>query len=157
MNMQVLPQRRTIIPDSAPFTPEQQAWLNGFFEAILSAPAEGAAVEVIAPGAASPESAVALADNDSAPWHDPSLPIDERLTLAAGKPLAPRLMAAMAQQDCGQMRLQLRRLRQRPVPEEGGASDALRAGRQGNRAHAEAARAGNRAGDGRGSGRREGA
>jgi sulfite reductase (NADPH) flavoprotein alpha-component len=102
MNMQVLPQRRTIIPDTAPFTPEQQAWLNGFFEAILTAPADSAAVEAVAPGAASAESAVALADNDSAPWHDPSLPIDERLTMAAGKPLAPRLMAAMAQQDCGQ-------------------------------------------------------
>ncbi len=46
--------------------------------------------------------AVELADNDSAPWHDPSLPIGERLTMAEGKPPALRLMAAMAQQDCGQ-------------------------------------------------------
>ncbi|MGD1037809.1 MAG: sulfite reductase subunit alpha [Roseiarcus sp.] len=41
-----------------------------------------------------------LADNDSAPWHDPSLPISERMAMAAGKPLALRMMAAMAQQDC---------------------------------------------------------
>jgi sulfite reductase (NADPH) flavoprotein alpha-component len=30
------------------------------------------------------------------------MPLDERMALAAAKPLAPRLMAAMAQQDCGQ-------------------------------------------------------
>jgi sulfite reductase (NADPH) flavoprotein alpha-component len=101
MNMQLLPPRRTIIPESAPFTPEQQAWLNGFFEAVLSAPVHGAPLE-IAPGATSPAPSTVLADNDNAPWHDPGLPIEERLTMAAGQPLAPRLMAAMAQQDCGQ-------------------------------------------------------
>jgi sulfite reductase (NADPH) flavoprotein alpha-component len=42
-----------------------------------------------------------LADNESAPWHDPSLPLSERMALAASKPLALRMMAAMAQQDCG--------------------------------------------------------
>ena len=41
-----------------------------------------------------------LASNDSAPWRDPSLPIGERMAKAAGKPLAMRMMAAMAQQDC---------------------------------------------------------
>jgi sulfite reductase (NADPH) flavoprotein alpha-component len=35
------------------------------------------------------------------PWHDPALPLDERLRLAEEKPLARRLMAAMAQLDCG--------------------------------------------------------
>src|SRR5262249_9108325 len=35
------------------------------------------------------------------PWHDPALPIDDRLKLAADKPLADRLMSAMAQLDCG--------------------------------------------------------
>jgi sulfite reductase (NADPH) flavoprotein alpha-component len=102
MNMQLLPPRRTIIPESAPFTREQQAWLNGFFEAVLSAPLEGAAVEIAPANTGSGESVVVLAENDSAPWHDPSLPIDERLAMAAEKPLASRLMAAMAQQDCGQ-------------------------------------------------------
>ena len=37
MNMLALPAMRTLIPESAPFTPEQKAWLNGFFEAVLSA------------------------------------------------------------------------------------------------------------------------
>jgi sulfite reductase (NADPH) flavoprotein alpha-component len=46
--------------------------------------------------------AVPLATNDEAPWHDPAMPLDERMNLAAEKPLAPKLMAAMAQQDCGQ-------------------------------------------------------
>ena len=102
MNVQLLSPMRAIIPDSAPFTPEQQAWLNGFFEAVLSAPVgdvvQGAALTAEPSG----EPALVLADNDSAPWHDPSLPLDERLAMATGKPLAPRLMAAMAQQDCGQ-------------------------------------------------------
>jgi sulfite reductase (NADPH) flavoprotein alpha-component len=43
-----------------------------------------------------------LADNDDAPWHDPAMPLADRQKLAQARPLAPRLMAAMAQQDCGQ-------------------------------------------------------
>jgi sulfite reductase (NADPH) flavoprotein alpha-component len=35
------------------------------------------------------------------PWHDPSLPMEERLRLAEGKPFERVLMAAMAQLDCG--------------------------------------------------------
>ena len=98
MNVQLLSPIRALIPDSAPFTPEQQAWLNGFFEAVLSAPLSDAVRGV----ERTIEPSAELADNDSAPWHDPSLPLDERLAMAAEKPLAPRLMAAMAQQDCGQ-------------------------------------------------------
>src|SRR5439155_12216065 len=36
------------------------------------------------------------------PWHDPALPLDERLALAAERPIERQLMAAMAQTDCGQ-------------------------------------------------------
>jgi sulfite reductase (NADPH) flavoprotein alpha-component len=54
----------------------------------------------------SPEqSAAAMAgdgDDGAAPWHDPSLPLAERMKLAEGRPLRRRMMAAMAQQDCGQ-------------------------------------------------------
>ncbi len=35
------------------------------------------------------------------PWHDPALPMAERLKLAEGKPFERVLMAAMAQLDCG--------------------------------------------------------
>ena len=41
-------------------------------------------------------------DDGEAPWHDQTLPIAERMKLAEGRPLRRRLMAAMAQQDCGQ-------------------------------------------------------
>ncbi|MGA7487374.1 MAG: sulfite reductase subunit alpha, partial [Xanthobacteraceae bacterium] len=48
--------------------------------------------------AASPEAA----GDDDAPWHDPAMPLDDRMKLAEGRPLQRRLMAAMGQQDCGQ-------------------------------------------------------
>lgn len=101
MNMLVHPAMRTFIPESAPFTPEQKAWLNGFFEAVLSAGTPTSSFEAI-PASALAEPSNVLAENDSAPWHDPGMALEERLKLAADKPLAPRLMAAMAQQDCGQ-------------------------------------------------------
>ena len=40
--------------------------------------------------------------DDGAPWHDQTLPLAERMKLAEGRPLRRRMMAAMAQQDCGQ-------------------------------------------------------
>jgi sulfite reductase (NADPH) flavoprotein alpha-component len=96
------------IPETAPFTAEQRAWLSGFFAAIFSSEAaplplsweqEGAAL-VDWPGS---NRADATGDeDDGAPWHDPSLPLPERMTLAEDRPLARRMMAAMAQQDCGQ-------------------------------------------------------
>ncbi|MFG1278482.1 sulfite reductase subunit alpha [Xanthobacter autotrophicus] len=95
-----------VLPDSAPFTGEQRAWLNGFFAAILSAD------QVSAPTALSAGDAAALmpdmpapaaeAEDDGAPWHDPAMPLAERMALAEGKALPRRMMAAMAQQDCGQ-------------------------------------------------------
>lgn len=90
-----------LIPDSAPFSPEQRQWLSGFFSAALAPGAMPGAVPVEAPadvaGAGSD-----LASNDDAPWHDPAMTLGDRMKLAEGKPIAPRLMAAMAQQDCGQ-------------------------------------------------------
>ena len=91
-----------LIPESAPFSPQQRAWLNGFFAGVLNvgqsggspAPSNGhAATAVAAPPAE--------ADDENPPWHDPALALDERLKLADGKPLNNRLMAAMAQLDCG--------------------------------------------------------
>lgn len=91
--------RQSIIPEEAPFSPEQRAWLNGFFSGLLSLDASPGAT----PAGTLPEAAAnALAGDDGAPWHDASMPIDERMKLAEGKPLPRRLYAAMAQQDCGQ-------------------------------------------------------
>jgi sulfite reductase (NADPH) flavoprotein alpha-component len=94
-----------LIPESAPFSSEQRAWLNGFFAAYLDlnntnitplSPEEGAAVMA---GVAGP---IENENDDDTPWHDPALTLPERMNLAEGRPLRQRLMAAMAQQDCGQ-------------------------------------------------------
>src|SRR5216683_2687610 len=42
------------------------------------------------------------AEPEDFPWHDPGLPLDERVALAAGRRPERVLMAAMAQTDCGQ-------------------------------------------------------
>ncbi len=98
-----------VLPESAPFTPAQRAWLNGFFAGVLSVDetvVSGSAVRratVVAAATtsnATSPAAVVEAEEDF-PWHDATMPIDERLRLAEGKPLELRLMAAMAQQDCG--------------------------------------------------------
>ena len=81
-----------LIPDTAPFSAEQRAWLNGFLAGLYGGAQQGAPAAAPAP-AAEPE---------DYPWHDPALDLPERLALAEGKPPARRMMAAMAQLDCGQ-------------------------------------------------------
>ena len=90
-----------LIPDSAPFSVEQRQWLSGFFSAALAPGGVPGAVAIETPADIGGPSSD-LASNEDAPWHDPSMAIGERMKLAEGKPVAPRLMAAMAQQDCGQ-------------------------------------------------------
>src|SRR5262249_2831406 len=41
-------------------------------------------------------------DDGQSPWHDPGIPLTERMELADTRPLRRRMMAAMGQQDCGQ-------------------------------------------------------
>ena len=102
MSVQPAPFFVPMLPDNAPFTAEQRAWLNGFFAAVFSP--QGA------PTSLSPEQAAALmpasspgdGDDGAAPWHDPTIPLNERMDMATGRPLRRRMMAAMAQQDCGQ-------------------------------------------------------
>lgn len=91
-----------LIPDTAPFSPEQRAWLNGFFAGIVSL--DGAGVTALSPeqNAALMPGGIGDGDDGEAPWHDQTLPMAERMTLAEGRPLRRRMMAAMAQQDCGQ-------------------------------------------------------
>jgi sulfite reductase (NADPH) flavoprotein alpha-component len=104
MNFAPPPQPPSLLPESAPFTPEQRAWLNGFFAGLISIDGSGVT-------ALSAEQSAALmpslpgeseADAGEAPWHDQTLPLAERMKLAEGRPLRRRMMAAMAQQDCGQ-------------------------------------------------------
>jgi sulfite reductase (NADPH) flavoprotein alpha-component len=114
------------VPENAPFSPEQRAWLNEFFAGMfgptpgfananldstlsqanipVSQPAESTALEaspqVSVEQIATPDTTAEFDDHDF-PWHDPNLDMSERLTLAEGKPLKRQLMAAMAQFDCG--------------------------------------------------------
>jgi sulfite reductase (NADPH) flavoprotein alpha-component len=98
----------SFIPETAPFTPEQRTWLNGLFAGLFSLEkgvtalsAEQAAA--LLPGLLDAPLAKAADDaDDGAPWHDQAIPLPDRMKLADGKPLRRRMMAAMAQQDCGQ-------------------------------------------------------
>src|SRR4051812_36382182 len=91
-----------LIPQSAPFNPEQRAWLNGFLAGWLGVNPGSAAPSMNGfAGPAAQETVVAPPEAEPEPWHDPALAIDQRLQLAEEKPLPQRLMAAMAQLDCG--------------------------------------------------------
>ncbi|MEO7337707.1 MAG: hypothetical protein ABIV63_14105, partial [Caldimonas sp.] len=84
----------SLIPENAPFSPDQRAWLNGFFAAYLGVN-----------GASASEPAAAADDsdpNEEFPWHDASLGMAERLELAKNSKPVRQLMAATAQLDCGQ-------------------------------------------------------
>ena len=97
-----MPSSHDLIPPTAPFSPEQRAWLSGFF-AGFAAPEGGSVTPLSAEAnAAVMASGPADADDGEAPWHDQTLALEARMTLAQGRPLRRRLMAAMAQQDCGQ-------------------------------------------------------
>jgi sulfite reductase (NADPH) flavoprotein alpha-component len=102
-----------LVPETAPFNPQQRAWLNGFFAGVIgvldqqraqggsSMSLAAAAAMLNPPMGSSLESVDAPAQEESLPWHDSSLAIDERMKLAEGKPKSLRLMAAMAQLNCG--------------------------------------------------------
>jgi sulfite reductase (NADPH) flavoprotein alpha-component len=97
MNQITPPPKVEIIPSSAPFSEAQRSWLNGFFAGLLSD----------APTPLSAEQGAAVmqgpaGDDGEAPWHDQTMLIADRMKLAEGRPLGRRMMAAMAQQDCGQ-------------------------------------------------------
>jgi sulfite reductase (NADPH) flavoprotein alpha-component len=102
----------TLIPDSAPFSAEQRTWLNGFFAGLLSldggvnalSSEETAALmnDVMGTGAATARGPLDDGDDGQTPWHDPAMPLGERMQLAESRPLRRRFMAAMGQQDCGQ-------------------------------------------------------
>ena len=93
------PPRIEIIPANAPFSETQRLWLNGFLVGMLG-------LDGTTP--LSPEQTSAMlgpagdGDDGEAPWHDQTMPIADRMKLAEGRPLRRRMMAAMAQQDCGQ-------------------------------------------------------
>jgi sulfite reductase (NADPH) flavoprotein alpha-component len=99
MNQMTPPPKIEIIPSSAPFSEAQRSWLNGFFAGLLT---EGPTPLSVEQGAAAMQGPAGDGDDGEAPWHDQTLPIADRMKLAEGRPLRRRMMAAMAQQDCGQ-------------------------------------------------------
>ena len=100
-----------IVPESAPFSVEQRAWLNGFLAGVLGGldqqSAQGASAAALAAAVSqlSPPLGAGLHSGqefeESFPWHDPTLSIADRMKLADGMPKERRLMAAMAQLNCG--------------------------------------------------------
>ena len=89
-----------LIPTSAPFSDAQRSWLNGFFAGFLQL--DGTTPLTLEQGAAVIGAPGGESDDGEAPWHDQTLPLADRMKLAEGRPLRRRMMAAMAQQDCGQ-------------------------------------------------------
>src|SRR5580704_12588920 len=100
MNQMTAPPRLEVIPETAPFSEAQRSWLNGFLVGMLSL--DGSVPLSAEQGAAIVQGASGDGDDGEAPWHDQTMPIADRMKLAAGRPLRRRMMAAMAQQDCGQ-------------------------------------------------------
>src|ERR1700683_4826439 len=103
----------SFIPESAPFPPQQRTWLNGVVAGLfglqdgvtrLSSADAGTLLAGLIDGTAVPGQPEQTDDgaDDGAPWHDPAMPLAERMKLADGRPLPRRMMAAMAQQDCSQ-------------------------------------------------------
>src|SRR3984885_9660247 len=100
MNQITSPPRLEVIPETAPFSEAQRSWLNGFLVGLLSL--DGSVPLSPEAGAAVLQGATGDGDDGEAPWHDQTMPIADRMKLAEGRPLRRRMMAAMAQQDCGQ-------------------------------------------------------
>src|SRR5882757_4315615 len=105
MSQNIAPPIPSLVPETAPFSDEQRAWLNGFFAGLVSL--DGAGVTALSPeqnAALMPGATNEFGDTDDgeAPWHDQTLPLPDRMKLAEPRPLRRKMMAAMAQQDCGQ-------------------------------------------------------
>ncbi len=91
----------SLIPESAPFNEEQRAWLNGFFSGLMGLQDADGQTMQSAVGLMPGPSALTPIEPEEFPWHDAALPITERISLAEGKPVERKLMAAMAQLNCG--------------------------------------------------------
>src|ERR1700761_7729279 len=100
MSVSQRPPIPSLIPESAPFTPEQRTWLNGLFAGLFGlpenvTPVSGADAATLLAGlfngmadGAIPQTDHANSDvgdaDDDAPWHDPGMLMPERMKLAEG-------------------------------------------------------------------------
>jgi sulfite reductase (NADPH) flavoprotein alpha-component len=100
------------LPENAPFSPSQRAWLDGYIADWFSFAVENGGDQPLpTPAPPQPAEPKDFPPEDfppedfppeDFPWHDPTLSLDERLALAEGRRPERVLMAAMAQLDCGQ-------------------------------------------------------
>ena len=92
-----------MIPELPVFSSQHRAWLNGFVAGFLGIEPTLVSEEALSAAGLVVETVVEPSESieEEFPWHQPELPIVERLELAEGKPLNRKLMAAMAQLDCG--------------------------------------------------------
>ena len=77
----------------------RRAWLGGFFYGLTGIRPDFSATVVASAIVTDPPPS--QAPTNEFPWHDSTLPIRQRMELADGEPIEQRLMAAMAQLDCG--------------------------------------------------------
>ena len=85
------------LPENAPFTPSQRAWLDGYIAGWFTFDVDMANERSL------PHSPPAEPiETEDLPWHDPTFSLEERIALAEGRQPDRVLMAAMAQLDCGQ-------------------------------------------------------
>ncbi len=89
------------LPESAPFTPAQRAWLNGFLAGMVTGKQATEAMTAGTKKEDAPAAVSAVVEEEPMPWHDPTIKLEDRLKLAEGSQPARKLMAAMAQLDCG--------------------------------------------------------
>ena len=105
MNAPLRPPLATILPETAPFTPSSAPGSTASSPACCrrrrNARVVGRRADAAVAGRRRGQRPLHDGD-DGAPWHDQTMPLAERMKLAEGRPLRRRMMAAMAQQDCGQ-------------------------------------------------------
>ena len=90
-------------PETRLFSNAQRAWLNGFVSGFLGVEPKLVSDDALALVGLTTETVILppKPDAEEFPWHQPELPIAKRLEMAEGRPLNRKLMAAMAQLDCG--------------------------------------------------------
>lgn len=97
------PLKPAVEPDDIRTEDEKQAWLRGYQSPLGAGaivwpppmPGKKPSAPLTAPVA---DAAATQPGNE--PWHDTTLNTEQRMALAAGRSLADKLMAAMAQLDC---------------------------------------------------------
>jgi hypothetical protein len=91
MSVSQRPSIPSLIPESAPFTPEQRTWLNGLIAGLFGLPenvtlvSSADASKLLAGLLDGAGGLIALVEaDDGAPWHDPVMPLPDRMKLAEG-------------------------------------------------------------------------